>query len=424
MTLTELPEVTEVLEPEKGGRVAAVAARLRCTEGQLYSMVIALTASTALILTSGVPLGGSATSASSDLPAPLATGAPSAPPAVVVAPEPPAPVPPASVGTGTPLALNPPFVAPSVVQTEPSPSLPAAPPRATLSDYRVPAPGLPRALAADLGHVYAGTDNSAGASRLFVFSRTDEPTRQVAVTGQPAQHDGGLSAAAVSGGLVLATDRGRGALVQIDPRTGSQRTVATLPDLPPCVVGLTGTCQPGAQDLKPAPEGLAVIGGDAFVADPAQGTIWRVALATGKTTAWYSSSDFASGKGPSGLAVDAKGALVFTAGETADSAALLQGALYRIEVTPTGPGTRTLLASFASGETPGPVAVGSSGAVYVGLRGTGGVVAVTNGKVTQVASASRAPAPGGLSIVDDTLYVADAGKPTSPTSGRVLALTL
>lgn len=414
--------MTELLE--NPGRVAVVADKLRCTEGQLYSMVIALAASSALVLTSGVPLGRSPRAAAAqDLPASAPVVVPSAPPGVVVPPVT-SPLAPTAVGTpGTPLAVAPPYVAPSVVDAEPEPTFESPSQQPLFSDYAVPAPGAPRALAVDATHVYTGTDNTAGASRLFVLSRTGSPGRAVTVTGQPAQHDGGLTAAAVHGGEVLVTDRSRAALVAVDPRTGRQQTVATLPDLPPCVVGVAGTCQPGAEDRAPSPEGVVVSGAYAYVADAAQGTVWRVELATRKVTAWYASSDFASGQGPSGLAVDGKGDLVLTAAETVDPAALLKGALYRLQVTPTGPGTRTLLATFAGGEAPGPVAVGSSGAVYVGLRGVGGVVAVKpDGTAVPVAGAAKAPAPGGLALVDGTLFVADAGKPATATSGRVLAL--
>jgi hypothetical protein len=286
---------------------------------------------------------------------------------------------------------------------------------------RVPSPGAPAALTTDATSVYVGTDNGAGpASRLVVFSRTGDSSRSITISGQPATRTGGLSAAVKHGANVLVTDRSRGALLQVNPGTGQQRVLATLPDLPACLLGITGTCQPGAQDLPPSPEGLAVIGAFAYVADAGQGTIWRYDFATKQLIAWYSSSDFTTGHGPSGLARDSGGSLVFTVGETVDTAALFKGALYRLEVGVNAAGTRTLLATFDSSTVPGPVTVGRSGDVYVGLRSSGGVVVVhPNGTATALVASSRVPAPGGLSLASGVLYVADAGRPATASSGRV-----
>jgi hypothetical protein len=379
-------------------------------------MVIALGVASALVAGGGVPLG--------DPPRVSAAPLPSTPP-VAVAPAPSATsAPPLVPG---PVTLGPLPVVPGLSTegpvTPPGSFDPQPQPRA--QDLRVPAPGLPRALVADALHVYVGTDNGgAAASRLVAFSRTGEPSRVFTVTGQPKDRTGGLSAAALHGSTVLVTERSRGVLMSLDPRTGDQRVVTALPDLPPCVIGIAGTCQPGAQDLPATPEGLVVAGRYAYVADAAQGTIWRYDLTSNQLTAWYTSSDFSSG-GPSGLAVDAKGALVLTVVQSADPAALLRGAVYRLEVAADGSaGTRTLLASFAAEDGVGPVAVGRAG-VYVGLRGTGGVVLVkADGTTAPVATAAQVPAPGGLSLVEGTLFVADAGKPATATSGVVRALSV
>jgi len=415
MTETLTNEVVEATPAT--GLLSPLAARLRCTEGQLYSMVISLTAASALVLGGGVPLG--------DAPRVEAAPLPSASP-VVVAPPPTAPGPleplplqPLGPGTAVPPGMP---VVPEPPAFEP-PAPPVQGPRA--QDLQVPAPGLPRALVADALHVYAGTDNPSGTpSRLYEFSRTGDPSRVFTVSGQPKDHAGGLSAAALHGSTVLVTDRSRGALLEIDPRTGSQQVLATLPDLPACLIGIAGTCQPGAEDLPATPEGVAVTAEYAYVADAAQGTIWRYAFATKQLTAWYTSSDFSS-SGPSGLAVAADGDLVLTVAESADPEALLRGALYRLEVAADGTaGERSLLASFAPEDGVGPVAVGRSG-VYVGLRSNGGVVLVkTDGTTAPVATSVQVLAPGGLSLVEGILYVADAGLPATANSGVVRALSV
>ncbi|MCW2621979.1 MAG: hypothetical protein JWL64_1581 [Frankiales bacterium] len=418
-------------------RASGIAARLGCTEGQLYSMAIALTSACALVLLGGVPL----------LPAPLpgiTTALPESAPAATVEVGPSAASPDAPLTSPadltpvvTPLLPGRPG-APGAVDPAPATTgrpavrptaLPTVLPTAGRSRFPVPAPGLPRALVSDATRLFVGTDNGAGgASRLVVLSRTDGSARSIAITGQPDARSGGLAAAGMRGAELLVTDRSRAALLQIDPRTGTQRVLARLPDLPPCLVGVTGTCQPGAQDRPPSPEGLAVAGNYAYIADAAQGTVWRYAFATKQLTAWYSSADFATGSGPSGLALDPAGNLVFTVAESVDPQALLNGALYRLTITPAGgPGTSTLLATFTRGATPGPLAVGRSGDVYVGLRTTGGIVVIhPDGTATALVGAtpSRIPAPGGLSLTRGTLYVADAGRPATAGSGSVQAVAL
>jgi hypothetical protein len=326
------------------------------------------------------------------------------------------------------VGLPPLTLAPGPVSVElPEPTQPtfSPPPLAGPDVFQMPAPGAPRALTSDTRYVYSGTDNTGSApSQLVVFPRTGEPARQVTVTGQGSQHTGGLTAAAVHGTDLLVTDRSRGALLRIDPRSGAQAVLATIPDLPPCVVGIVGTCQPGVQDLPPSPEGLVVTSAYAYVTDAAQGTIWRYAFASKQLSAWYSSRDFAGGSGPSGLALDTSGNLLFTVGQATDPSALLKGALYRLPVGSGGaPGTRVLVTTFAQGSAPGPIAVGTAGETYVALRSAGGVVVVNrDGVVTPLVPAARIPAPSGISLAEGVLYVADEGKPATASSGRIVAV--
>jgi hypothetical protein len=310
---------------------------------------------------------------------------------------------------------------------QPALSDPAAPAQVESADpgFQVATPGYPRALTADATSVFAGTDDTGpAASQIVGYSHVGQQTQRIAIQGQGRQRAGGLTSAAIYGSGLLATDRGRGALLWIDPRSGSQKTLATLPDLPPCLSGLTGTCQPGVENAPPAPEGVVVTAGFAYIADAGQGTIWRYEFASKKLTAWYASSDFAS-SGPSGLALDDAGDLVFTVAQTLDTAAFVKGAVYRLGVSSTGaPDTRTLLATFDAGANPGPVAVGY-GATYVALRGAGGIVEIAHdGKVTNVPSATSAalPTPSGLALVEGLLFVVDQGKSPSASTGRLIAL--
>ena len=418
--------VGEIAAHEPPGRLTGLAARIGCTEGQIYSMAIGLVAATALVLAGGVQLGSPAATASG-LPTPLAT----APPAVVVAPT--ATTPPLLPPLG-PLPIQ------DLATPAPSGSDVAVPgtgtstPQATLRPIafpallRIPAPGSPRAVASDGTRMFIGTDNSGPApSELLVYTQAGQLERRIAITGQPKDHVGGLTAAAVRGGTVLLADRSRGTLLEINPTSGQQHVLATIPDLPPCLVGITGTCQPGGQDKPPTPEAIAVRGNYAYVSDAGQGTIWRYDLTSKKLAAWYSRSDL-SVTGPSGLSFDTTGSLLFTVAQSADTAALLRGALYRLGVDATGvPTTRTLLASFDSADQVGALVVGRADDAYVAMRGTGGVAVVSRaGRVTflEGGAAAKLPSPTGVYLVDGTVFVADAGKPASATSGSVHALRL
>jgi hypothetical protein len=408
------PQLTQERE---GGRVAALAARIGCTEGQVYSMVISLAAASLLVAAGGVPLGSGPPSAA-------AGGLPTPAPVVVVPPPTSAPSSPAPLGI--PLMSPTPFPGDSGAPG-PFPRVDSPTPVPSWSnpfDFRVPPPGAPAALVADTTQLFVGTDNaSGGPSMLMVLSRTGQQARVITITGQPASRVGGLSAAARWGSALIVTDRSRGALLRVDPRTGEQHVLAQLPDLPPCGVGISGVCQPGFQDQPPSPEGVVVTPSQAYVTDSTQGIIWRYSFATRQLAPWYNSSDFATGKGPSGLAVDSVGDLVFSVAETLDPAAPLMAAVYRLGVAADGTaGTRTLLASFAGGSQPGPLAFGRGGNVYVGLRSAGGVSVIDpDGKVSALAGASTSTlrSPRGLSLINGLLYVADAGQPATNTSGSV-----
>lgn len=417
-----IPETAPLLMPVSlpaPGRLEAVAARAGFTEGQLYTAVISSATALALVIAGGVPLGKLPTVASA-LPRP-----PAAAPPVVIAPEPPTPGLPSTPALPAIPFPDVPGSTPAGPQdTTPSDQPPSQPAPLVVAAYQIPPPGAPAAIFASSSELYVGTDNTGtSASRLFAFGLRDAAARTFTITGQPQQRTGGLSAATASGNALLVTDRSRAALLSVDRSTGQQRVLTLLPDLPPCLVGVAGICQPGAQDLAPSPEGVAILGKYAYITDAAQGTIWRYGLASRQITAWYSSGDFASGSGPSGLAVDPSGNLIFTVASSTDVSALLMGAVYRLPIASDGsPGPRSLLATFPGGSTPGPVVAGASGDIYVGLRGAGAVAVVHPDGTSANLVGPGIPtfkAPHGLFLANGVLYVADQGDASSASSGTV-----
>lgn len=403
-------------------RVGVVAKRFGCTEGQVYSMVIATTFALVLAVAGGVPLGRPVVAEAAPPPvvvgqAELPTDSPVAVPDSVDLPD-------ADLPEG--------FEAPNIgggdlpdggPTSDPEPTDPPTEPQPeplATEGFAVPAPGLPAALAVLDSTVFVGTSEPGKDATLF--ARTDGGKPRAVDLGKTRL--GALTAAVPDGGSLLVTDADHGTLVEVDPVKGSATVLATLPDLPPCLVGAPGTCQPGLAETPPTPTGVAVKGEDVFVSDLAQGVIWRYNRADETVTAFYSSTDFATGTGPSGLAVDTNGDVVYSVAQSGDLTILGQGAVYRVAITPVGvAGTRSLLAAFPDGGAPGALAVGSSGSIFVALAESGGVVAITpeaSVETVSGAGASDVPAPRGLALAEGALAVADQGKPSSATSGQVV----
>ena len=412
-------------------QIQGAAARLNCTEGQVYSMAIGLVAATVLAVTGSVPLGKAVEAAAAGQPPGTVLADPGVPPVNSFTDAPVEPelgeVPelsgPGDLGS-TPLGEGGGVDVPNVeppTSPQPTEQPPAAEVKLT-SQFKVGSPGFPAALATDADNLYVGSDNSSSAqSTVGVYERTGGLARTITVKGQPDTKDGGLSAAALVGETLYVTDRSRAALVKIE---GTAQTVLVrLPDIPACILGVADTCQPGLEDRAPSPQGLVVIGGFAYISDAAQGIIWRYEFATEELVSWYSNADMTTGSGPTGLATDGSN-LVFSASSTIDVGALLQGAVYRLAIGPDGAaGARTLAAAFPEGADPGPVAIGSSGDIYVALLGAGGISTISSdGTVADLAGTDQFPAPRGVSLADGVLYVADAGSSPSKSSGTVKAV--
>jgi sugar lactone lactonase YvrE len=211
----------------------------------------------------------------------------------------------------------------------------------------------------------------------------------------------------------------------VDLRTGDVTVVATIPDVAPCLpVVRTNECDASVIDRAPAPWAAAFNSkGQLFVSDSGQGVLWVVPPAGGRAAAWLVDPAFARvdrPSGPTGLAFDGAGNLVFAVPATSTADA---GAVYLQEVAADGtPGTRRTLATFAAGDHPAGVAISQAGNGYVTLPETGAVVVMgTDGRELRrivVAADLRAGAVTGLAFDGASLIA--AGRPSSTSSDTAL----
>ena len=431
--------------------VALVAGRLGCTEGQLYTMVVGLVV--ALLL--GIP---GIPAALRDRPArqrtevalrPFGGGQSATPTSIPVAVAPPAAttgdvnvvppfrVPPVGVSAATAsptAAVDSPSESPGEVDVR------TAVPGTIEVFARIGHPGAPGgiAVAAD-GTVHVTTDNgtargSRGASHVFSFDPAGRPTADRTITGQRAGRVGGLTGAAVDpiGGDIAVLDPDGARILGIDVASGAQTVLATVPDLPACLVSLgVGLCQPGVEDRRPSPASAVYDHArNLYFSDPAQGTIWRLRPGSRSPDVWYQSSYFPSGDGPDGLVLR-RGSVHFTVGRTIDPSALDAGALYRLTVDAEGDaGELTLVHAFASGDRPGPLAVASDGIAYVVLRNSGAIVSLApdgsrSGRIDPPgAGPIPLDAPSAVAIVPGGLLVANGRTSADPTRWAVLKVVL
>jgi sugar lactone lactonase YvrE len=410
--------------------LGAVAKRLGCTEGQLYTMA------TGLAVAAWLGLAGRAPAPANALPQPLPQVQPSATPTSSVVVVPTAPVPTLTAVPLPPTSGSPPpgVVPPAGFTPQPT-SEPTFAQRPVLA--RIGSPGAPGGLAVTSdGQLYVGTDNGTargvpGASKLFQYDgRTGALRTQTVISGQPRGHADGLGALAAGPTAVYAVDIDASRVLRIDRVTHSQTLATAVPDLKPCLVTPgANPCEPGALDHAPTLTALALDdSGALFIADSGQATIWRLPAGGHAVSPWYQSMDFATGDGPAGLVLDSAGAVLVTVGTSLDAGNPSMGGLYSIaRGADGGPGARTLLASFTPSEKPGPLALDTSGVVYVILRGTGSIVSVDSGTSTRLTTASSPiplDDPSALAVAGDRLLIANRGTNNNASHWAVLSFPL
>ena len=404
-----------------------VAARLGCTEGQVYTMVIGAVLACGLAL-----LGGPATlptdplAASPSAPAPVTAPDAGVDPPEVVVPSASQPV----FGPPAPQSLPPapaaPVPDPVTTPSGPSPAPAPAPQPGTVTTFaRVGAPGAPSGITVTpTGEVVVTTNNGtergvAGPSVVLVYGPDGRLRRTVPVTGQPTRHaDGLVAAAADRSGSAFVLDASTRRLLRLAPGATSLTVRATVPDVPLCLLSPgSPDCEQGLQNRAPSLAGLAADArGILYITDAGQGIVWRLRPQDAAPRVWYAATDLATGDGPSGIHVDSQSRVLFTAGSTLDVANPGGGALYRLAVGPDGaPAERALVRAFGSADRPGALAVGRSGAGYLVLRGPGAVVSLDRdgeetGRITPSdGGAVRLDTPSGLALTAGRLLVTNQG---------------
>jgi sugar lactone lactonase YvrE len=185
----------------------------------------------------------------------------------------------------------------------------------------------------------SGSDTSA--SKVFEYDRHGALLRTFAIKGQTPKAAHGIQVAARDRkGRLYILDQNPARVVVLDPRDGSQRTYATLTDVPACPPGASTGCSNSVLDNAPEPDYAAWLpDGALLVTDYAQQLIWRVPPGGGRATVWLNSARF-DGElfGPAGIVLmpDHRSVLVtaatggITTVDPTDNST--RGRLYRIAV--------------------------------------------------------------------------------------------
>ena len=329
--------------------MTAIARRLDATEGQVWSLAVGFVVAVVLAVVGIPPVVHHRTLVAST---PVVRAAR---PAITARPA--APVPsPAEAMPATP---------PTVLVTAPvDTSAPA--------DAAGPALPLTTAVAGAGVAVAAAQDGAvfvADGDRIAVLDDTGSRVRDL---------PGSAAGLALDGATLVATDADR--VERIDLGTGHRTIVATIPDLPSCVLAPAApACEPGLEDHRPRPGAVAVAGQDIYVADAAQATVWRIHA--GQPAVWSSSLAYAAGGGPAALAVASDGSVLVAV---------------PTDVTPANPGGATLervvaggaptpYATFERGADPSAIAVLPDGRVAVALRGAHAVAVLDGASVRRIA---------------------------------------
>ena len=230
-------------------------------------------------------------------------------------------------------------------------------------------------VAVSRGRVYVATDDDQ-TTHIYGFDAAGKRTADIAITGQP-QHVNGIRAmAAEASGMLVGIDVDTSRVLRIDPASGRITTLATIVDLPSCVLAPGApACEPGLEDHRPHLTGVAAASnGTVLVADSAQGTIWRL-RPDAAPEAWSQSVQQASGDGPTSIAIASDGSVVETVGSDLNPSNATAAAVYRVPVAGDGSaGAPVLIAKLARGDQPWGIAASSDGRIFVALHANGKVV--------------------------------------------------
>jgi hypothetical protein len=222
----------------------------------------------------------------------------------------------------------------------------------------------------------AGNAGDGTPSRLFAWAPDGRLLHAWTIAGQDLAADHGLQATVVDAvGHVYLLDTSPARVIVFDPRSGGQRTYATIPDLRPCSGASRSGCSASLVDNPPEPD-YAAWGpdGSLYVTDDTQATIFRVPPGGGAARPWLTDPRFdfiAFGLTGLALAPDRRTLVAAAVGSSplaaADPAA---GSLVAIPIDPNGsPGTPRVLWRSGQAEAPDGFAFARSGDIYVALVG-------------------------------------------------------
>ncbi|MCU1462045.1 MAG: hypothetical protein JWO37_2120 [Acidimicrobiales bacterium] len=395
--------------------MSAIARRLDATDGQVWSLALGLLLAIVLAV-AGIPPVLHHVSRSSASPASPAVSPVASTSHATRTPTPagPAAEPSPSVRAGPGSTTNQTTFGPATNDDVVTSAAPPALFGTVVSLATVPAPLA--GIAAGGGRVFVATDGGAP-SHVFTYDLIGQRVGDIIITGQPDHHSRGITGLAVGpDGALYATDAATARVLRIDPASGRQTTIATIADLPSCVLAPAARlCEPGLEDHRPLVRGIArAADGTLYVTDSGQATVWRIRPG-GQAETWSQSMQQASGDGPTAVAIAPDGSVVCTVGTDLNPFNATAASVYRIPVGGNGSaGTPVLVAKLAKGDQPTGVAAGSNGRIYVALHGPSAIVVLNaNGsEVTRLRAASiDGPAGLGLSSGDD-LY-----STTQPTDG-------
>ena len=271
---------------------------------------------------------------------------------------------------------------------------------------KVQSPGYPAyAFVHRNGRVYAGTytNPSGDSQRSIVREWTPDGTlrRSWAVRGQDLSQDHGVQVAnQTSDGRLVLLEKSTSSVTLLNPRTGAQKRVATLPDLPACQPPTTTApgCSPNAVDDKAIPNFASWgPGGALYVTDYAQAVIWRLPRDGGKPRVWFASPQLDGSEfGTTGIVwrPGSRDFLIAQQSTAADASLATNGKIYRLPVTRTGsPRQLSTLWTSQPTELPDGFGIARSGRIYMSLAGPSAQLVVISARGEEL---ERFPAaPGG-----------------------------
>lgn len=301
----------------------------------------------------------------------------------------------------------------------------------------VPDPGAPAGIAVGPdGTVYVTTDNTdtrggSGASALFAFDAQGRLVDTWRAEAQPPTRSRGLTDVVVDrAGTVWVLDGSTARVLRLDPAADRLVTVATVPDLPACALGLVAApCESGLSNGAPELRGLGVRpDGGVFVADRVQGVVWSV-TPTGSVAVAVAVDDRVAGEGPVDVAALGDGSLVVVLSARLGSTPPGLPAVIRIPMAGGTAGEPVVVADLALEDAPTSVVAAASGWVWVALSGVDEVIHINLEHGDQTRHGEGAdPAfdvPTGVALRDGSLLVTNQGAADAgPDRWAVLALAV